>query len=204
MTKSRQHLLLLTLFENAPAIVFLAILHWTSDLQIAGWCGAFVAAVVCTAYLIRTLKPHTILLGINLYLLLITPAIETLLRLDFDGLANVLIGDAQSFVLVAIFLTGVVLTAVAKNGFVGASSAQRKRVVQYSLVLLCASLLSVVWTFMVHAERFLEIGVPLLLLFGVRQFLVARLEDHENRQSGGYLAAPAAIGADAREFDVGA
>ena len=181
MINFRQRSLLMALFENTPSIFFLGLLHWVGDLRLAGWSGAIFAAAVCTAYITRTIKPHAILLGINIYMLLITPSIEMLVFLDMNAWADMLIANAQSFVLVAIFLTGCVMTAFTKNGFLGAPNKHRKQVIRYSLLLLGVSFLSIVLTFAVNAGRFSEIGIPLLLLFGIRQFLIARMEDREDK-----------------------
>ncbi|WP_371171540.1 hypothetical protein [Aliiroseovarius sp. 2305UL8-7] len=204
MTNSRQHLLFTALFENFPSIVFLALVHWSGDLRLAGWAGAILAAVVCTAYTIGRLRPHPVLLGINIYMLVITPTVETIIFLGLSSVADTLIANAQSFVLVAILLTGSTLTLISQRGFIGVQSKHPKLVVRYSFVLLAISLLSVLWTFVIHAERFVEIGVPLLFLFGVRQFLAARIEDQEERQTGGRLVVPAALGSQAQELDFGA
>ncbi|MEM7172992.1 MAG: hypothetical protein AAF530_22715 [Pseudomonadota bacterium] len=99
-------------------------------------------------------------------------------------MAEWLVAQAQSLVLVAIFLTGCVLTAVCKTGFLSVPSASIKLVRRYSLLLLGCSLLTVLWACLVTGERFVEIGIPLLFLFAARQFLIARLQDRDAQRNG--------------------
>jgi hypothetical protein len=120
-----------------------------------------------------------------MYMLLITPSIEMLVFWGMNVWAEILIANAQSFVLFAIFLTGCLMTAFAKHGFLSAPNKHRKQVIRCSLLLLGVSFLSVVWSFVVSAERFYEIGIPLLILFGIRQFLIAGMGDRGHNKIGG-------------------
>ncbi|WP_116087621.1 hypothetical protein [Tropicimonas sp. IMCC34011] len=182
------------LFENAPSLAFFALLRQTGDLRIAGWCGALLAAIVSAAYLSRRLRPHPIVLGINLYLIVITPLAEGMLLLGRDALADSLVAQSQSLVLVAIFATGLVLTLREGGGFVGVPGPDARR---RSLILLAVSLAGIVWTFTAEATRFVETGLPILALFATRHVLIAR----SGGQSGLHVLALAAQG---REPEPGA
>ncbi|MDT0684241.1 hypothetical protein RM543_16270 [Roseicyclus sp. F158] len=184
------------LFENAPSLAFFALLRQTGDLRVAGWCGALLAAIVSAAYLSRRLRPHPIILGINLYLALITPLAEGMLLLGRDALADSLVAQSQSLVLVAIFGAGLVLTLRKGGGFVGVPGPDARRA---SMILLAVSLAGIVWTFTVEATRFVETGLPILALFATRHALIARA----GGQSGLH-ALPLALGAHGREPEPGA
>lgn len=179
MKPSHQKDMMFGVIENIPTISFFALLHLTGDPRIAGWCGSLLAAIVVALYVRNKLKPHSILLGINLYILASTPAIDLLISLDQFWLAEAMIAGAQSGVLIAIFVIGCVLTVTSKSGFVGAPMETRKPVLLYSGILLLVSLMAIIWSLSIDGTRMLEIGIPLIALFGTRQFLYARLADQQ-------------------------
>ena len=189
MEPSRQAMILTRLIENVPSIVFFAALYALDDLRMAGWMTwPFVVAVVA-GYGSGKLSHNTIMLGINLYMLVVIPTAEILLLLDQKATALRLADHALSLVLVAIFLTGCALTFFSKNGFVGIRCTTRKTKTQYSIILLSVSFLTILWSLMVEAERMIEVGIPLLILFGTQHLLQARILDQRTHSDSGPLAA---------------
>ncbi len=189
MEPSRQSMILTRLIENVPSIVFFAALYALDDLRMAGWMTWPFVVAVFAGYGARKFNPNTIMLGINLYMLVVIPTAEILLLLDQKATALRLADHALSLVLVAIFLTGCVLTFFTKNGFVGIPCPTRKTNMQYSGTLLGVSFLTVLWSFIVEAERMIEVGIPLLILFGTQHLLQARILDQRTHSDSGPLVA---------------
>lgn len=178
MTPSLFRTICTNLLENSPTIVFFSLLRFSNDLRLAGWVSAMVAVGVCAAYLFRVLKPHPILLGINLCMLLITPCTEVLLWIGRAELANMLIENAQSAVLTIVFLT-ILTRAIAKQKARLCSQPKGDRSVpKPSIFLVLLSFSTVIWSLAINASQLLEVGFPLLVLFITYRVLSAR----ENRK----------------------
>ncbi len=190
MLGDHQKRLLLGTFENLPGLGFLVLSRATGDLRLAGWIGTVLAAAACCAYAKRIMPPHPVLLGINLFMVAITPLIE-LLHLSGNGAeANALIGNLDSLVLGSIFVTGVVLTLIGKNGFLvhQADTPRQMRIYSAALLAVCAT--GIVWSLIMGDNHLVSLVVPLSLLFGLQQYLSAGASDRQSRGSA-ILAAPA-------------
>lgn len=201
MKESNQKRLLLNLLENSPSIAFLSLLQVSNDLRLAGWAGAFFATLTIAAYVTRRLAPGSILLGVNLYMLAITPAIEVLYVLDFYGAGAFVREYAHIGVFVAIFVAGCLQTAFSPLGFLGACCSHKSTARKYSGLLLVFSFGAVIWAITVDADRLLKFGIPFLVLFGLRQMLVARIVDQQAKTSK--LPAVALALSGAEQSDIG-
>jgi hypothetical protein len=172
--------------ESAPSVAFLALWQGQAGLETAGWAGAALAAAVLIGFLLFRVPYNPILLGINTHLLLATPAIVALFRFGAPDLGRMLAGHAHHGVLVTIFLVGCALTLWSERGFFGLSGLPAAKRQAYSAILLAASAATIVWSFVFvpRSGTLLAIAVPLMALFGLRRFLIARWHDRSHAADG--------------------
>ena len=181
MRTEGQRRYLLTLIENAPSLAFIGIIQLTGDLRVAGGSCAVLAACVLTFFAIRKVPSHPILLGLNLFMLAASPTIETAFVLGFDGVGEFLASHIHVGLTTTVLLAGLVLTVTSARGFIGASNLARRDNLRLSTILLAVAASGVLWSAVFEGQRFLAIGVPLIALFGTRQFLLAGLTDEKDR-----------------------
>ncbi|MCG7519210.1 hypothetical protein [Ruegeria sp. Ofav3-42] len=187
MPGANQQRLLLEMFENLPGLTFMILLRTTADLRLAGWVGTVLAAMVCVAYARNSLRPQPILLGINIFMVAITPLIESLIYAGHRNIASVLTGNIPTLVLMTVFATGLVLTVFTKNGFLNYPTSSHREKRKHSAVLLGVCALGMVWSQMAGDNYLVSLGAPLMVLFGVHQLLRARATDQQAR-NGAILA----------------
>ncbi|CUH50239.1 hypothetical protein [Ruegeria atlantica] len=193
MPSETQKRLLLEMFENLPGVVFMLLFRATDDMRLAGWIGTVLAASVCVTYVRKTLRPQPILLGINLFMVAITPLIECLILLGYRDTATILTGNIATLVLMSVFLTGVVLTLFRTNGFLNYQTNGTKQRNTHSAVLLFVCTIGVVWSRFAGDNYLVSLGIPLMVLFGVHQLLRAGITDQQAR-NGAILACAAPQG----------
>ena len=177
MAGPNQNRILLMFAENAPTIAFLFTLQITGELRIAGWVGAVASALTFAAFYRFGLSFHPILLAVNLYLLLVTPVIETVYLLELQALGKIMVANTQVGVLLSIFIVGSFLTVFSQKGFIGVACDPHSRTLRLSLILLAASAAAVVWSAVNEGNRVMAIALPLAALFGLRELLLAGLKD---------------------------
>lgn len=177
MPASRQSEWITDLLEAAPSIVFLTLWRGGVDQELAGWTGSILAAGLLIGFRARRIPYNPIFLGINLHLVLITPAIVAAFRLGAPEIGRSLIAGAESIVLVVVFAVGCVLTLTSARGFIGSDRMTTETRRRYSLVLMALCGAAIPWSFAQSGQPVLSIALPLMVLFGVRRFLVARAED---------------------------
>jgi len=163
-----------TALEYAPSAAFLAALMFSDDLRIAGWSGAGCALLICFAYARRSVSPHSLFLGINLYLLIITPVIEGLYAANFATLASALNEFARPLVFLSIFLTGSVLSLRASTGFLLVPQLNDRAVKRTNTLLLIASGTAAAWALVYDHNTALQLAVPMTLLFAFHRTLRSR------------------------------
>ena len=193
MANSRQATFLSGMIENAPTIVFFCALYAIDDLRVAGWITWPIALVICGAYLGKKLQPNTIMIGVNVYFVAAVTVGESLLFFGMQGQAILLAENALYMVLTATLLVGVVLTLISKKGYVGFEFATRKATIKASLVLLLVNFAGVLWAVFLEAERLVEVGIPLLILFGAQHFMIARALDSNSGSSSGQMILAGAV-----------
>ncbi|MGR3760053.1 hypothetical protein ACUXV3_07945 [Roseobacteraceae bacterium NS-SX3] len=160
--------------ENLPSITFLALIQLEAGLRAAGWAGSAAAALVLSGFTWRGIRFHPVLLGINLYMLAITPLIEGLYRAGFPGAGQFMISHVQTGVLLSVLACGVGLTAFARGGFAGNAEAPASTVRRHSALLLGICAAGVAWSLYFSGSRLLGIALPLMVLFAAQQVLRTR------------------------------
>ena len=161
--------------EYAPSLTFLVVYLTTDSLRSAGWSGAGLALTTCFLYARGTLSPHSLFLGINLYLLGITPTIEALYAFDLDAAGAVLNAYAQPLLFFSILVTGCILATVSKAGFLNIPHANDSlSTKQSNRILIGVSAAATVWALSFDSNRFLQMSLPMILLFATHKALAAR------------------------------
>ncbi|NGO54082.1 hypothetical protein [Allomesorhizobium camelthorni] len=177
MSGSRQREWLTDILESAPSIIFLVLWRSDVDMEMAGWLGVGLAAIVLIGFRLSRVHFNPILLGINVHLLIITPLIVTVSQMGALDLARALTAASERGVLVTVFIVGCALTAFSRRGFIGTDDLPDSSRWGYSLILLVASAAAIIWAFTYTGNTLLAIAVPMMGLFGLRRLLVARWLD---------------------------
>jgi hypothetical protein len=186
MRRSQQKEWLTDILESIPSVAFLALWQSQAGLEAAGWTGAALAVAVLIGFRRCRIPYNPILLGVNTHLLLATPVIVALYRVGAPDLGRTLVGYSHRGVLVTVFLVGCALTLLSQRGFVGLSGLPAAKRRAYSAVLLAASAATILWSFVfaTGSNTLLTIAVPLMALFGLRRFLIARWHDRSHEADG--------------------
>lgn len=188
MPAQRQREWVSGVLEGAPSILFLALWRSNIDGEVAGWIGSGLAAALLIGFRLRRVPYNPLLLGINFHLVVMTPLVVSLFRLGMPETARFLLDTAESGVLVAILAVGCGLTAFAPRGFIGAEGLPAATRRAYSLLLLAATAAAIPWSIVNAGSTLLSIGVPLMGLFALRRFLMARWSDKAREPGGGSFA----------------
>lgn len=177
MSGSFQRQWLTDILESTPSIVFFALLRSGIDLETAGWTAAALAAAVLLTFRAGRLRFNPILLGINTHLLLVTPVIVALHAFGAAEFGREL--ERMSFVgvLVTIFVVGLMLSLISRDGFVGQQGLSVSMVRRNSAVLLAGCLAAIAWSFLQGDNTLLGVALPVVLLFALRRLLIARSLD---------------------------
>ncbi|MFN7025832.1 MAG: hypothetical protein ACK4QP_15235 [Pseudorhizobium sp.] len=162
------------LVEALPSLVFVALLRSDVDLQVTGWVGAALAGLQLIGFRYHRLHNNPIMLGINIHLLLITPSIMITQWAGAVGLSDTLLIHSYHGVLVTVFLVGCLLTVLSRRGFIGTEPPQTASQ-RHSLVMVAASGLAVGWGFAFAGSALVAVAIPLMVLFGLRRLLIARI-----------------------------
>lgn len=112
-------------------------------------------------------------------MIVVTPFLEAVFRAGFETTGRFLIAHTQVGLHAVIFLVGVVLMLVSRHGFIGIAIENPREIRRLSLLLLGVAAAAIAWSVLFEGDRYLAIGVPLLVLFGVREYLVAGLTDRD-------------------------
>ncbi|MEM7710870.1 MAG: hypothetical protein AAF264_09020 [Pseudomonadota bacterium] len=102
---------------------------------------------------------------------------EVLFFLELFGLAWIVMDHVSQIIPAAGFLTGCVLAIVSVRGLLSLEAEDRPRLRRYSATLLVLSFVVLTWSFVSGTDGFLAIGMPLLVLYGAKNFLAAGLRD---------------------------
>lgn len=185
MSGSRQRDWLTDILEGLPTIIFVALWRSDVDQEFAGWIGAGLAATVIAGFRLSGVRFNSILLGMNLHLMVVIPAIEALFVFGTPDLARTLIATGETGVLVFVFIVGCILTAFSPRGFIGIDGLPPAARRTYSMILLAVSAATIPWSFLNLGHTLLSIGIPVMALFGLRRLLIARWQDRAHRVDGG-------------------
>ncbi len=196
MTASNQHEWIKDTLESVPPIVFLVLWRSGVDLAMAGWIGTGLAAALLLGFWLKGVRHNPILLGMNIHLVVITPLIVGLFNLGAADLARTLVALAEAGVLISITAVGFILTFFHPRGFIGIEGLPSALQRAYSLILLTASAAMVFWSFANLGNTLISIGLPLMVLFGLRRFYAARARDRSGPGAKAGMAVAAAPGSD--------
>ena len=169
------------MFENLPGLSFLILSRASDDLRLVGWIGTILAATVCVAYMRQVVKPHPVLLGINIFMVVITPLIELLHIGNNAAAAQLLLENIDSLVLGSILVTGLALTLFTRRGFLTYRSESTAKMRAHSASLLAVCAMGMVWSLYAGDNHLLSLVLPLSLLFGLQQYLSAGAADKQMR-----------------------
>ncbi|MDJ1464128.1 hypothetical protein [Nitratireductor sp. GZWM139] len=170
------------ILESLPSLIFITLWRSGFDQELTGWIGVALAACVLIGFRACRLRFHPVLLGINIHLLIITPLIIGLYEIGLPVWSDAILEVAYRGVLITVFLTGFVLTFT-RAGFIGVDGVS-KGLRPYSFALLFASALAIVWSFfVVDGGPLTTIALPVMALFGLRRFLIARLVDRNGESN---------------------
>lgn len=157
--------------EAAPSVIFL--LFWRSgqDAQMSGWVGCGLAAALIITFLVRRLRFHPIMLGINVHLLLAAPLITATFEFAGAEAGRFLVEYAETGVLVMVFLTGAALTLFTRGGFLGEPEVAWRYNWRLSLLMLIC--LAGMIPLSIRAAHLPVVGVagPLIVMFLLRNYL---------------------------------
>ena len=189
---------LIDVLEASPSVVFTALLRSNVDLQLEGWIGAALAALQLGSFYYLRFQHNPIMLGINVHLLLITPTIMVAYWSGFSQLGHVLETHSYQGVLITVWMVGAILTVVADRGFIGVAGLSLSHRVKLSGILLSASAASIFWGFARAENPLVSVILPLIALFGLRRYLVARTYDRNDLVGGiGLIGGSSAVAASA-------
>lgn len=161
--------------EYAPSLAFLLVYLLTENMRLAGWTGTGFALMTCITYARGSLSPHSIFLGINIYMLCITPLIEALYALDLNAAGATLNAHAQPLLFVSILVTGCILATVSKSGFLNIPQASGETIKRDNRTMIGVSTAATVWALSFDSSRLLQMSLPMILLFATHRALAARV-----------------------------
>lgn len=168
------------IIETAPSLIFILLVQSGMDMRAAGWVGCGLAAAA-TLGLVFTRQPlHPIALGLNIYMMLAIPIILVTISLAGRDSADFMIRNAETGVLVVLFLIGLAMTLFTHKGFLNEPGVHRDHSSRFSLLLLISVLGLIAFSIQMQHNSFLAIGAPLIILFLLRDYL-ARQAPREGR-----------------------
>lgn len=165
------------LVEAAPSIVFLALLRTDLYIEVSGWIGAALSAMLLGSFHHFRIAHNPVMLGINVHLLVVTPLIVGMSQLGARDLSELLLRHSYRGVLVSIFFVGCALTLFSPRGFIGVSPRLKTGQRKYSGIMLAASALAAAWALSYSGGAFLAVSAPIIVLFGLRRLLLAHGRD---------------------------
>jgi hypothetical protein len=183
MRTSPQREWAIDILEAAPSIIFLALWRAGLDMQLAGWTGAALAAIQLIGFYRFRIPDNPLMLGINVHLLIITPLIMASLAIGAREFSDALVVHSYRCVLVTVFVVGCALTLSSRRGFIGVDGLSKAGRWRKSAILLVASAVAVLWAFFNTGSASFAVALPMIGLFALRRFLIARTLDNSTRLS---------------------
>lgn len=183
MKQSLQREWLTDILEAAPSVVFLALWRSNVDMQLSGWIGAALAATLLVAFRYFRIQFNPIMLGINVHLVIITPLIMAASHAGAREISDALVAHSYRGVLVTVFAVGCALTIFSQRGFIGTDGLPERSRWRYSGLLLSVSAATILWAFAYTGGDLVAVAIPMVGMFGLRRYLIARALD--TNQIGG-------------------
>jgi len=193
MARSRQMVWAVGLLESAPPLVFVTLWRGGVDVVQAGWIGCALAVLVLAGFRRAGQRYHPVLLGMNLHMLLLMPLIQGAFALGLERVGDLLVAPKEAGVFIAVLATGLVLTLASPRGFLDMEEATPRQRWIYSGILLAVTAAMIPWSLAHLGQQWLSIAAPLAVLFGLRSFLTARVEDRSKNPGPPEALAVAAL-----------
>lgn len=184
MAGSAQREWAIDILEALPSAIFVALWRSNVNMELAGWAGTLMAATLLIGFRYFHVKNNPIMLGINVHLLIVTPLIMAAFYLGARDFSDMLVAHSYCGVLVSIFLVGLGLAVFSKNGFIGVAELPAADRRKSSMILLGATGLAVIWAMSSTGGTVVAVAVPIVGLFALRRFLIARNLDRGNHLVG--------------------
>jgi hypothetical protein len=162
------------IIETVPALLFLILWRAGLDIQTAAWIGCAMATVATLGLVLTGQRLNPIALGLNIYMMLAIPLILITIEVVGRDSADFLIRNAETGVLVVMFLTGLVMTIFTRNGFLNEPGVQRAHSWRLSVLLLISVAGLIAFSIQMQHIPFLAVGGPLIVLFLLRDYLVGQ------------------------------
>lgn len=156
---------ILNMVSYLPLTAFLGTYRFTHSWPQAFVAGACVAVVSLAVNAVMGERFERFLLAANIFLIGGGLGVAGM-YFDLDGLMNLYRVGMQSTLLVSLLLVGLVTTFATRGGFLGADKANPKKVRQYSLYLLGATVVGTAGAiyFSLHDSGMLAGFVPFVVL----------------------------------------
>lgn len=183
MNSSSQKELITDVLQGVPSLAFLVLWQSGLEIELAGWIGSALAALVLIGFWLRGIRQDPITLGINVHVLMITPLIVLMFELGAIEPARTLAAHAYPGIFISMFFVGVLQIAVGRSLMRGDMIGGRD-ILQSSLILLVIAL-GGVWAATQPGTPLTQVALPIMAIFGIRRFLIARRND---KQTGGGTA----------------
>lgn len=177
MNHSKQKRFITDLLEGLPSIVFILLWRQSGDLEAAGWAGSLAALCVLGLMLYLKTKPHPVLVGVNIHILLASPVIVGLFRFGDIEVARFLSAHAYPAVLLTVLLTGIWQTLFSSKRFSALDDVSDAVQLRFSLALMVVCALGAVWALATPGSSFVPVVGTLTALIVGRNFLQARFSD---------------------------
>ncbi|MTI45582.1 hypothetical protein JM93_01017 [Roseibium hamelinense] len=178
---SQQRALITDVLEGAPSLAFVIALRVFGEAEPAGWIGCVTALCVFAVFKYLDVRMNPVMLGVNVYMLLITPLLRGLFEYGGtfgDELAAALLPYTRESLLVSVFLTGLVLTLCRRSGFAGLPDTPQKGTLAVSLGMLCVSAFGILWAFSGSDNGIVAVIATISALIFIRRWAQARGRHH--------------------------
>lgn len=161
--------------EAAPLVIFLALSLGGQDSQVAGWVGCGLAAALLFGFVATRQPLHPVLLGVNLYLLIAAPVIEAALAAGFAEAGLFLQAHPDQGVLVMILLTGIGMTFLSRQGFLGEPDVPWEIRWRFSLLMLICIGGLIPLSLQLRGLPVVPVVGPIIIMFMLRDYLAGQV-----------------------------
>lgn len=169
MTRKRQWLT--DVAEALPSAIFILLLRSGIDLEVAGWTGAGLAALQLIIFRAADLKHNSVMLGVNVHLLIITPVIVGLAWIGALGLSRFLEEHAYEGVVTTVFVMLSVQALIQAWMQSTSQELRQNRAGKADLIMICAAAVAAVWAHTSTGGPLFSVAIPLIMLIALRRYL---------------------------------
>lgn len=188
MNSRNQTELLRDILQGAPSLAFLVLWQSGLNIELAGWVGSISAALVLGGFWLLSIRQDPITLGINTHILLITPLVVSLFALGLSDTARLLLGYAYPGVFATMFVVSTSQVAFGTS-LMRTSQIGNRDIVQ-SAIILAVICLGGIWAATQPGSPLTQVALPIMAVYGIRRFLIARRDDKTTGNSVALAASP--------------